>query len=179
MLMDEPVNNWNLYTVIRSDSLNTHVLIHVNAAKAMAVQCFRLREQAHPQKGETIMRLHPLHLLPIATALALTASAAWAQDATAGHAVFTSQCSACHSVDAGRTILGPSLAGIVGRPAGQEKGFHYSAANKASGLTWDEPTLERYLTKPQSVVPHTTMGYPGEADPKKRADLIAYLATLH
>ena len=124
------------------------------------------------------MRIHPYHLLSVLAGLALPISA-WGQDADAWHKVFTSQCSACHSVQAGRTILGPSLAGIVGRTAGQEPGFHYSAANKASGLVWDQATLERYLTKPQSVVPHTTMTYQGEADATKRADLIAYLATLH
>jgi len=124
------------------------------------------------------MRMHSFYIVPVLVGLAWP-MAAKAQDAEAGRKVFTSQCSACHSVQPGRTILGPSLAGIVGRAAGQEPGFHYSAANKASGLVWDQATLERYLTKPQSVVPHTTMTYPGEADATKRANLIAYLATLH
>lgn len=57
-------------------------------------------------------------------------------------------------------------------------GFHYSAANKDSGLTWDEATLNRYLTSPKDVVPHTIMTYAGLKDADKRANLIAYLATL-
>jgi len=104
--------------------------------------------------------------------------AARAADAVAGQAVFKSQCSICHSVQAGRNQVGPSLAGIVGRPAGQVANFHYSPANKASGLTWDEPTLDRYLASPGTVVPHTIMTYGGLKDADKRADLIAYLATL-
>src|SRR5450432_2107309 len=64
--------------------------------------------------------------------------AARAADAAAGEAVFKSQCSICHSVVAGRNQVGPSLAGIVGRKAGQVPNFHYSPANKDSGLTWDE-----------------------------------------
>jgi cytochrome c len=102
-----------------------------------------------------------------------------AADATAGAAVFKSQCSICHSVQAGRNQVGPSLAGIVGRPAGQVPGFHYSPANKNSGLTWDEATLDRYLASPSTVVSHTTMTYGGLKDADKRANLIAYLATLH
>lgn len=104
---------------------------------------------------------------------------AQAADAVAGQAVFKSQCSICHSVQAGRNQIGPSLAGIVGRKAGQVQGFHYSPANKNSGLTWDEATLDRYLASPSTVVPHTTMTYGGLKDADKRANLIAYLATLH
>jgi cytochrome c len=104
---------------------------------------------------------------------------ATAQDATAGAAVFKSQCSICHSVVRGRNMVGPSLFDIVGRQAGKIPGFHYSPANRDSGLTWDPATLDRYLTSPSTVVPHTIMTYAGLKDAKKRADLIAYLSTLH
>jgi len=102
-----------------------------------------------------------------------------AQDAAAGKAVFQSQCSICHSVQQGRNLIGPSLFGLFGRKAGQVPGFHYSAANEASGLTWNATTLDPYLTSPSTVIPHTIMSYPGLKDAKKRADLIAYLGTLH
>jgi cytochrome c2 len=102
-----------------------------------------------------------------------------AQDAAAGAIVFKTQCAGCHSLDAGKTIIGPSLFGIVGRSAGSVEGFKYSPANKGSGLTWDEATLDRYLTNPQAVVPKTIMPYPGLKDATKRADLIAYLTTVH
>jgi cytochrome c len=107
------------------------------------------------------------------------ASPTMAQDAAAGQAVFKSQCGICHAVAAGKNMTGPSLFDIVGRKAGQVPGFHYSDANKNSGLTWDTATLDKYLTSPKDVVPHTIMTYQGVKDPKKRADLIAYLATLH
>jgi cytochrome c len=107
------------------------------------------------------------------------ASPASAQDVAAGEAVFKSQCGICHSVQPGRNIIGPSLSGIVGRPAGKVPNFHYSAANAASGLTWDAATLDRYLTSPSAVVPHTTMTYAGLKDAQRRANLIAYLSTLH
>ncbi len=105
--------------------------------------------------------------------------AARAQDAAAGGAVFRAQCGICHSPQAGRNMVGPSLFGVVGSQAGQEPGFHYSPAKKASDLTWNAATLDRYLTSPRDVVPKTIMTYAGLKDATKRADVIAYLATLH
>jgi cytochrome c len=108
-----------------------------------------------------------------------TTAKAGAQDAATGERVFKSQCSICHSVQPGRNIIGPSLYSVVGRHSGTIPGFHYSAANRASGLVWDPGTLDRYLAAPRQVVPGTLMTYPGLKDPHQRADLIAYLATLH
>jgi cytochrome c len=115
----------------------------------------------------------------VAGSACYAASPARAQDAAAGKVVYQSQCNICHSVQAGRNMIGPSLFGIVGRPAGKVPNFHYSAANEASGLTWDAATLDRYLTTPSALVPHTTMTYAGLKDPQRRKDLIAYLSTLH
>ena len=136
------------------------------------------RRQSKPQEDQN----DPGHvrLLPslFAAGLAAAVGQARAQDATAGAAVFKSQCGICHTVVQGRNMVGPSLFGIVGRKAGTIPGFHYSPANEASGLTWDAATLDRYLTSPGTVVPHTIMTYAGLKDAQKRADLIAYLATV-
>jgi cytochrome c len=117
---------------------------------------------------------------------AVVMTAAWtgvgsarAQDAAAGQTVFKIQCATCHSVAEGKNMVGPSLYGLVGRQAGQIPNFKYSPANKDSGLTWDAAMLDRYITSPQAVVPKTIMPYAGLKDAQKRADLIAYLATLH
>lgn len=122
------------------------------------------------------MKLVLLLITAIAAVVSLRGHAQ-AADAAAGEPVFKSQCSICHSVQAGRNMVGPSLAGIVGRKSGEVPNFHYSAANKNSGLTWDEATLDRYLTSPATVVPHTIMTYGGLKDADKRGNLIAYLAT--
>jgi cytochrome c len=106
------------------------------------------------------------------------AASAHAQDAAAGARVFMSQCSICHSPKPGRNIVGPSLFGVVGRHSGIVPNFHYSSANRASGLVWDPSTLDRYLIAPGQVVPGTLMTYPGLKDPHQRDDVIAYLSTL-
>ena len=94
----------------------------------------------------------------------------------AGRQVFA-QCAACHSVD-GRNGVGPSLQGVLGRPAGSVPGFRYSRALKTSGKTWDADTLSAYVANPQAVVPGNHMPFSGLPDAGQRADLLAYLATL-
>lgn len=104
---------------------------------------------------------------------------ACAQDVSAGRRVFNSQCSICHSPRPDQNIVGPSLFGVVGRHSGSVPTFHYSSANRRSGLTWSAASLDRYLSAPAKMVPGTYMTYPGLQDAKQRADLIAFLSTLH
>jgi cytochrome c len=51
---------------------------------------------------------------------------------------------------------------------------------KSSGITWDEGTLDTWITNPQAVIPGNQMSppFPGVADPKIRAKIIAFLKTL-
>ena len=81
-----------------------------------------------------------------------------AGDVTAGRQVFK-KCQACHSLDPGRNMLGPSLADVVGRHAGAEPGYDYSAAMKKADLVWTPETLDAYLTDPQKVVPGNKMPF--------------------
>ena len=97
-------------------------------------------------------------------------------DATHGLAVFA-QCKTCHVIEAGVNRIGPSLAGLVGRKAGEMAGYTYSAANKGSGITWTAEKLYQYLEKPARVVPGTKMAFAGLAKGQDRADVIAYLST--
>lgn len=86
-------------------------------------------------------------------------------------------CAACHSVEPGRHLTGPSLAGVVGREAGTVEGFgRYSAALSTAGLTWDPETLDRWLENPANLVPGNSMRIRPVADPQTRRDLIAFLA---
>jgi cytochrome c len=85
-------------------------------------------------------------------------------------------CQACHSVD--DNDLGPRHRGVVGRRAGSVPDYSYSPALKNSGLTWDESTLDRWLTNPSALVPGTKMFFKID-DAQARADIIAYLKELH
>ena len=88
------------------------------------------------------------------------------------------QCAICHKVEPGQHGLGPSLAGVFGARSAHAGGFNYSDAMESANLTWNQATLDRYLTNPQGVVPGTTMAFAGVKDAAKRAEIIAYLKTL-
>ena len=89
------------------------------------------------------------------------------------------QCAACHSVQPGLHLTGPSLAAIWNRRAGTVQGFgRYSDALKHAGITWGEATLDRWLARPQAVVPDTTMTFAGMENARQRADLVAYLKAV-
>jgi len=98
-------------------------------------------------------------------------------DAANGEKIFA-KCKACHTVEAGKNKVGPSLAGVVGRKAGMAPGFNYSDAMKNAGLTWDEATLSTYLTNPRKLVPGTKMAFPGLPKEQDRLDVIAYLKSV-
>jgi len=93
-------------------------------------------------------------------------------DPTRGKAVFEKRCTGCHALEVDRE--GPRLAEVYGRKAGSVAGFTYSAGLKKSGVTWDEATLEKWLSDPDRMVPDNNMSF---SVPKatERQDLIAYL----
>jgi len=110
-----------------------------------------------------------------AAALIASMGAAAAQDAAAGEKVFA-KCKVCHQIGEGaKNMVGPVLNGVVGRHAGTYEGYHYSDANKNSGITWDEAAPKEYLRDPKAKVPGTKMVFPGLKNEKDRQDVIAYL----
>jgi cytochrome c len=112
----------------------------------------------------------------IATLLVVVAAhPAPAQDAAAGEKDFA-VCRACHQIGpSAKNAVGPVLNGLIGRKAGSYEGYNYSPANKESGIVWTSEELDRYLTSPQTVVPHTKMIFPGLKEEQKRKNVIAFL----
>ena len=107
--------------------------------------------------------------LAILAALAV-APAADAEDLARGRELFA-PCTACHAREPGRAgMAGPSLAGLKGRRIGGDPEFDYSPVLKqanASGATWDEERLIRFLADPEEMFPAMWMSsrpMPGEAD---------------
>jgi len=98
-------------------------------------------------------------------------------DAAAGRQVFQ-KCRACHSLDAGKNGVGPSLANVVGEKAAAVPGYNFSPAMKASNLTWDVATLDAYLTDPQRTVPGNKMPFPGLKTERERSSVIALLTAI-
>ncbi|MDA9436238.1 c-type cytochrome [Bradyrhizobium sp. CCBAU 51627] len=85
-------------------------------------------------------------------------------------------CAACHSLEPDRNMTGPSLANVWGRNAGGLPSFdRYSDALKASGIIWDDRSLDAWLTDPARMVPDNEMPFEGIKDSRARADLLAFL----
>lgn len=92
--------------------------------------------------------------------------------APSGDVLYKTKCGACHSIPANK--IGPAHKGVFGRKAGLAAGYNYSAPLKASGIVWNDKTLDLWLQGPQKVVKGSKMFFsvPNAAD---RAAIIAYL----
>lgn len=118
-----------------------------------------------------------MRALLIAVSLAVFAApgSGRAQDAAAGEKTYA-QCRACHQIGpTAKNAVGPVHNGLFGRKAGSVPGYTYSAANKDSGLTWDEATFREYIKDPKAKIPGTKMVFPGIKDEQRVTDLIAFI----
>jgi cytochrome c len=100
-------------------------------------------------------------------------------DAAKGEAIFA-KCKACHTIDQGAANgIGPNLWAVVGDDVGVGRaGYAFSDSLKGKAGKWDFDTLDKWLTNPAAFIPGSRMPYAGQADAKKRAEVIAYLKTL-
>ena len=101
--------------------------------------------------------------------------AAPGKDTDGGREAFEKRCTGCHVLD--KVKVGPPLRGVYGRAAGTHPQFTYSDAVKNASVTWDESTLDRWLTDTESVIPDNDMTFRLN-DPAERAKIIAYLKQL-
>lgn len=103
------------------------------------------------------------------------ATPALAGSAEDGAKVFKTKCGTCHTVEAGKNRVGPSLHGVVGRPAASLEGFRFSESLRDTKLVWDERALNAYLEDPKKVAPKGSMAFTGLKKEQEREDVIAYL----
>jgi cytochrome c len=120
---------------------------------------------------------YPASAVPFLMLVSAVVHPAAAADVAAGKTVFW-VCSICHSAEAGKNKVGPSLFGVVGRKSASLPDYDYSAAMRTFDKTWDAVTLDAFLADPRALVPGTKMIYRGLKNAEARANLIGYLATL-
>jgi cytochrome c len=89
-----------------------------------------------------------------------------------GKELFQKRCGGCHALD--RDKEGPRLGGVHGRRAGSVDSFQYSEALKSSKITWNEESLEKWLTDPERLVPNNDMAFRLDKA-EERSAIIAYL----
>jgi cytochrome c len=92
---------------------------------------------------------------------------------------FAKICQTCHNFEKGAgPKIGPPLWGVAGRPIASIPGFAYSDSLKAVGGNWTWEALNVMVSNPKMEASGTKMTFPGEKDPQRRADILAYLQTL-
>ena len=116
--------------------------------------------------------MKPITILLSVSLLTAASAAQAAGDPAKGEKLYV-RCQGCHSIDTNR--VGPRHQGLFGRTAGSLDDYNYSDAMRASGVVWDETTLDKFLTAPREFIKGTKMPFTGMKDPQERADLIAYL----
>ena|SRR5947209_8241730 len=107
--------------------------------------------------------------------LVSAATPANAGDASLGKELFMRRCTGCHDTDKNKE--GPHLRGVYGRVAGKAGGFSYSDGLKSAAFVWDEKSLNRWLTDPDSVVKDNDMAF-RVTNSVEREHVIAYLKSL-
>jgi cytochrome c len=98
-----------------------------------------------------------------------------AGDADAGKVLFEKRCGGCHSLDTNKE--GPALRHAYGQKAGSVSTFKYSKALLSSGVTWDDTTLDKWLSSTDALVPENDMDFQ-VANATERANIIRYLKTV-
>ncbi len=68
-----------------------------------------------------------------------------------GAALYKKHCKKCHSMEAGKHGLGPSLAGIFGKQAGTTDFKKYKAL-KGSDIVWDDNNVSAYIENPKKFL---------------------------
>jgi len=146
-------------------------LAQIRARSYLGTSLFPMQEKFMKRSWSVLATLFAV------TTISAAAPAFAAGDAAAGEKVFN-QCKSCHSAQAGKNMVGPSLFAVVGRKAGSVDGFKYSDPVKASGVTWDAASLDKWLTSPKDFIAGNKMPFPGVKDATARENLIAYLETV-
>lgn len=122
-----------------------------------------------------IQRGYATLLVPLLMFAVLPTVARAAGDPAQGEKVFL-KCRACHQIgETAKNAVGPELNGLFGRKTGSVPGYSYSAANKNSGIVWDEAIFREYIQNPKAKIPGTKMSFPGLKDQTDIDNVIAYL----
>ena len=90
---------------------------------------------------------------------------------------FNSHCATCHSAQADKNGVGPSLAGIYGSTSGTVPGYAFSPGMKNAQIVWDDQTLDKFLQNPNGTV-HGSKMFATVPDATTRQRIIAYLQEL-
>jgi cytochrome c len=150
-------------------------------AGAWTVAATRARKRAewpYEESSDAFLRRREKYAAAVALSVAISAAltgTVWAGgligDAEHGEALHEA-CQPCDSLD--KNDVGPRHRDVLRREAASLSDCDYSDALKSANITWNEETLDKWLTDPQAVAPGAKMFFHLD-NPQDRADVIAYL----
>ena len=114
-------------------------------------------------------------MLFLPSSSAVTVAESDSANADHGRDLFERRCTGCHSLDNEKE--GPRLRGVYGRKSASIASFKYSDALKKADVTWDEVSLDKWLTDPDKFIADSDMDFHLQK-PDERAAVIAYLKQL-
>jgi cytochrome c len=161
------LSKWELMPADKQQVLTAKIFEEAKSGDMPPLQYLLLHWDAKLSKAD-VQALSMLGKSPGGSEAALAGDG----DAERGKAVFEKRCTGCHAIDVDRE--GPRLAGVYGRKAGGVAGFTYSTGLKNSGVTWNDATLEKWLSDPDLMVPDNNMSF-SVPKAEERRDLIAFL----
>jgi cytochrome c len=161
------LSRWEEMPAEQQEVLSAKIIQEVKTGEMPPLQYLVMHWSAKLSKGD----VQALSMLG-KSASGSEAALAGDGDAVQGKAVFVKRCTGCHAMDVDRE--GPRLTGVYGRKAGGVAGFTYSAGLKNSGVTWNDATLEKWLSDPDVMIPDNNMSF-SVPKAEERRDLIAYL----
>ena len=112
-----------------------------------------------------------IHIAAALACFAMLPATAMADD---GAKLFKKNCKKCHSMEPGKHAIGPSLAGIIGKQAGQQDFKKYKAL-KDSDIMWDEANLSAWIENPKKFIGKATTMVVKVKKAEDREAIIEYL----
>lgn len=101
--------------------------------------------------------------------------ALYADPVSHGKEIFDKRCAKCHALDKDKE--GPRLRNVFGRPVASVPSFQYSDALKKAKISWNEISLNTWLTEPDKMIPDNDMAFHLDSGDDRKA-VIAYLKSL-
>lgn len=107
-------------------------------------------------------------------ALAVTAFTSGAANADAGQDMFDKHCKNCHKMEPGKHTLGPSLANIMGKPAGAQDFTRYKGLVDVD-IVWTEENMDAWIADPKGFLGKNTSMVSRVKDAADRKAIIEFL----
>jgi cytochrome c len=164
------LSQWDSYSADQRQTFEAKIVQEAKSHEMPLLQYRMIHWSARITPADIQALTHWAHGTPTAAANSSTLDASEG-DPTRGQGVFEKRCTGCHALT--QNHEGPELQGVYGRTTGAVPKFPYSDALKKANITWNDQSLEKWLTDPDAFLPGNNMDFL-VAKPQERADLIAY-----